>query len=123
MTREIRLLIAEDSPQIRMMLKMKLEGDGRFEVVGEAVDGAEAVELAGRLHPDLVLLDLGMPVMDGLEALPLIRAAHPPVKVAILSGFPAAEVERQALALGADLYLEKGDALAGLSDLLQSVVG
>jgi DNA-binding NarL/FixJ family response regulator len=121
MSGEIRILIAEDSPHIRMMLRLQLEEDGRFEVVGEAGDGERAVELAKELQPDVVLLDLGMPVMDGLEALPLIRSAHPGVKVAILSGFPAVEVQAQALALGADIYVEKGAPLLTLGDELSSI--
>jgi DNA-binding NarL/FixJ family response regulator len=122
MTNDVRLLIAEDSPEIRMMLKLKLEMDGRFEVVGEAGNGADAVSMTAELLPDIVLLDLGMPVMDGLAALPQIRSAHPGVKVAILSGFPAREVEKQALLLGADLYVEKGSPLNTLAEQLHSVV-
>jgi DNA-binding NarL/FixJ family response regulator len=121
MSSEIRVLLVEDSPPIRMMLRLHLEQDGRFEVVGEAGDGKRAVELTKELGPDVVLLDLGMPVMDGLEALPLIRGAHPGVKVAILSGFPAVEVQAQALALGADIYVEKGAPLSTLGNELSSI--
>jgi DNA-binding NarL/FixJ family response regulator len=116
-----RILIAEDSAQIRMMLKLQLGDDERFEIVGEAKNGLEAIELTQELLPDVVLLDLGMPVMDGLEALPKIRSGHPGAKVVILSGFPAREVEVQARSLGADLYVEKTSPLATLADQLDSL--
>jgi DNA-binding NarL/FixJ family response regulator len=116
-----RILIAEDSAQIRMMLKLQLGDDERFEIVGEAKNGLEAIELTQELLPDVVLLDLGMPVMDGLEALPKIRSGHPGAKVVILSGFPAREVEAQARSLGAKLYVEKTSPLATLADQLDSL--
>jgi DNA-binding NarL/FixJ family response regulator len=122
MSEGIKLLIVDDSPNIRMMLKIRLGQDDRFDIVGMGANGVEAVDMTTALLPDIVLLDLGMPVMDGLEALPLIRAAHPEVRVAVLSGFPAKQVERQAVSLGADLYVEKGDPLTLLGDQLASLM-
>ena len=68
-----------------------------------------------------MVLDLGMPVMDGLEALPLIHKVHPDVKVAILSSFPAAQVEHQARKLGAVLYLEKSSSIVTVGDQLHTL--
>jgi signal transduction histidine kinase len=82
--------------------------DSAFEVVGEAGDGLEGVARAAQLQPELVLLDLAMPVMDGLEALPLIREQVPEAKVVIVSGFERRAMEPQVLEAGADAYLQKG---------------
>src|SRR5438132_14386326 len=80
---KVRVLLVDDLPDIRLVMRLLLEADGRTEVVGEAADGAEAIRLAGELHPDAIVLDLRMPGMDGVSALPLIRDAAPgPVLVA-----------------------------------------
>lgn len=107
--RVLGVLVVDDVADIRLLLRLALEGDGRFEIVGEAGDGSEAIDAAGRLRPDVVLLDLAMPVMDGLEALPGIRAQSPESKIVILSGFNARELSAEALSLGASSYMEKGE--------------
>jgi len=105
--RVVRVLVVDDTPTLRMLTRMALDGSG-FEVVGEAGDGLSGVNQVKELHPDLVLLDLAMPVMDGLEALPLIRAAEPGVRVVIVSGFDRKAMEAQVIEAGADAYLQKG---------------
>jgi len=70
----VRVVLVDDTPSLRMLTRLTLDGTG-FDVVGEAGDGQAGVELVTDLQPDLVLLDLAMPVMDGLEAMPLMRAA------------------------------------------------
>lgn len=85
-----------------------LEDEEGFQVVGEAGDGEQAIEMAGRLRPDLVLLDMSMPRMDGLEALPHILAASPKSRVVVFSGFSHEKLAATALSLGAASYLEKG---------------
>lgn len=89
-------------------------------VVGQAKDGREAVQLAASEQPDIVLLDLSMPEMDGMEALPLIRSVAPTTKVLVLTGFASAELRRQALASGAFDFIEKGTPSAGLVDAVTS---
>src|SRR5205814_8582181 len=74
---KVRVLLVDDLPDIRLVMRLLLEADGRAEVVGEAADGAEAIRLAAELHPDAIVLDLRMPGMDGVSALPLIRDAAP----------------------------------------------
>jgi DNA-binding NarL/FixJ family response regulator len=123
LSRGIRTLIADDDPDIRELLHLSLDRDPRFTVIGEAENGEVAVSHATELAPDLILLDLAMPVMDGLEALPLIRSAQPAVKVAVLTGFVSNRLADQAHALGADIYLEKGASIASLPNKLEELVG
>jgi PAS domain S-box-containing protein len=103
----VRVLIADDYSDMRRLLRIQLERAG-VDVVGEAADGAEAVSLAGELAPDVIVMDLAMPVMDGLQALPAIRDAAPGAVVIVLSGFASSLLEQQALAAGATRFLEKG---------------
>jgi CheY-like chemotaxis protein len=104
----VRVLLADDLPDIRLVMRLLLEADGRVEVVGEATDGAQAVELTRELHPDAVVLDLRMPGMDGVEALPLIRDAAPGVVVVALSALPVGPMTDRAIDLGAT-YVRKPD--------------
>jgi YesN/AraC family two-component response regulator len=113
----LRILIADDAPDIRLLLKMYLT-DSRLDVIGEATNGAEAVEMARAEKPDAIILDLAMPVMDGLEAIPLIKAASPNTKIVVLSGFDADRMAQRALGLGAETYLQKGVALGDISQTL-----
>src|SRR3954451_11398146 len=91
----IRVVVADDSPEVRLLVRVVLEDDDDFVVEAEAADGQEAVALAARLHPDLILLDLSMPKMDGHEALPKILEASPETQVVVLSAFPPERVARQ----------------------------
>lgn len=81
-----RTVVVEDMPELRALIRRALERSGRFVVVGEAGDGHQGVATATALRPDVTVLDLIMPVMDGLEALPLIRAAVPEGVVVVVSG-------------------------------------
>jgi two-component system, sensor histidine kinase and response regulator len=105
--RVVRVVVVDDTPALRALTRAVLDGTG-FEVVGEAGDGLAGVNVATELEPDLVLLDLAMPVMDGLEALPRLRAALPHARVVIVSGFERRAMESQVLDAGADAYLQKG---------------
>ena len=106
--RVYRSVIADDVADMRFLLRKALERSGRFSVVGEAVNGREAITLAADQRPDLALLDLSMPVMDGLEALPRIRKAVPGCTVVVLSGFDTEAMADQAMRAGAAAYLVKG---------------
>lgn len=116
------VLLVDDVADLRFLLRVVLENDGAFQVVGEAGDGLAAVDLASRLAPDVILLDLSMPTMDGLEALPRLRQVLPTCVIAVLSGFEGSRVASSTAALGADAYFEKGTApsavVAGLKRLL-----
>lgn len=105
---KVRVLLVDDLSDIRLVMRLLLEADGRAEVVGEAADGEEAVRLAGELHPDAVVLDLRMPGMDGVTALPLIRGASPGTVVVALSALPVGPMTDRAVDLGAT-YVRKPD--------------
>ena len=120
-TGPIRVVLADDTPDIIELLRFILKVDGRFEIAAEASDGLRAVEAAGRTQPDVVVLDLAMPVMDGLQAITQIRRVAPATRIVVLSGFTAERMAEQARVLGADAYLEKGGAFADLVPLLFEV--
>ena len=101
------MLIADDQTLFRVGLARLLEEDERVKIIGQAGDGAEAVKLAGSLKPDVVLMDLKMPNLDGIEATRQIVAAHPGVKVLLLTTFEADNHVIQALKAGASGYILK----------------
>jgi len=103
-----RVLVVDDVDEIRMLLTLVLGLEANIEVVGEATNGKEAIELARQLKPDVVLLDVAMPVMSGDEALPYILDASPQSKVIVVSAFEARVMRDKVLALGAVAYVEKG---------------
>lgn len=117
-----RVLVVDDAEDLRALLRARMESYDGLTVVGEAADGVAAVELASELQPDLVLLDLAMPRMDGLEALPLIRAAVPGVRVIVLSGFNQSTLAQKALEAGADHYVVKGGSMSRLLELVDSLL-
>ena len=121
--REARVLLVDDTPDLRLLLRLVIEDCAGLDVVGECGDGRTAIELARSLTPDVVLLDLAMPVMDGLEALPHIRAVAPGAHVVVLSGFEAAALQETALAAGASAYVAKGAAPAQILETVASVLG
>jgi DNA-binding NarL/FixJ family response regulator len=119
----LRVVLVDDAADLRLLVGRLLERDGRFAVVGQAADGAEGVRVVAEHRPDLCVLDLSMPVMDGLEALPRILAESPATKVVVLSGLDARQMERTAMQLGAAGYLEKGAAFSQLADTLLTIAG
>ena len=108
----IRLLLADDHTMVRQSMRRSME-DAGFEIVGEAGDGAAAVRLAAELHPDVVLMDVSMPVLDGVEATRQVRAgtdgARP--QVVMLTMHADADVVRRALQAGAVGYLTKDSSI------------
>jgi len=106
-TSTVRVLIADDQTLFRVGLARLLEEDPRVEIVGQAGDGAEAVKLAGTLKPDVVLMDLKMPNLDGIEATRQIASSLPGVKVLLLTTFEADNHVIQALKAGASGYILK----------------
>ena len=105
----IRVLLADDADDMRFLIRAALEMDGRFEVVGDAIDGVETMELLELEQPDVVVLDMAMPRMDGLQVLAEMKLRGLLAKVLAFSGFNGG-VEREAKGLGADDFVRKGDA-------------
>lgn len=118
MSEVIKVLIVDDHKLVRQGLRFLLEQDGGFEVVGECEDGAAAAGEAARLRPDVVLLDLLMPHVDGLGALRQIRLRAPEARVVILTSHRADNRVREALMVGAQAYLLKS---AGVEDVVTTV--
>lgn len=108
----MRLLIVDDVAAVREALRLLLSEEPSIEVVGEAADGEEALVRAAALHPDLVLLDLEMPRLGGLAAIPRLRAQPHPPQIVAMSMYGADDDARtRALAAGATTYVEKGATL------------
>jgi DNA-binding NarL/FixJ family response regulator len=118
-----RVLVVDDAANLRELLTLLLETEDDFEVIGTASDGEQALAVAQSLQPDIVLLDLAMPVMDGMQALPRLRDLLPESIIVIFSGFEQAALVDEAIALGADAYLEKGASVTELVELLRVLRG
>jgi DNA-binding NarL/FixJ family response regulator len=116
--RPVRAVVIDDTSDIRDLMSIVLTRSG-MEVVGEAGDGRAGVDVVRAERPDVVLLDLAMPVMDGMEALPLIRELVPDAQIIVLSAFDGA-VEQQVLDWGADGYLVKGTPLRAIVSYLEA---
>jgi len=110
----VRALIVDDSPQVRQELRTLLPLAGDIEIVGEAADGLEAVRLAEALQPEVVLMDLEMPVLDGYEAARQIKSRWPACRVVALTvhGYEAAR--QKASQSGVDVILVKGNSVETL---------
>jgi DNA-binding NarL/FixJ family response regulator len=102
-----RILLVDDFEPWRVAASRILSATPDCQIVGEASDGVEAIEQAGALHPDIVLLDIGMPLLNGLEAAKTIRRASPESKIIFLTGQDDEELRSAALATGAVAYLVK----------------
>jgi DNA-binding NarL/FixJ family response regulator len=119
--RQIRVFLCDDAPEIRALTRCRLEHDPALLVVGEAGDGEAAVALIAQLCPDVVMLDLSMPNVDGLEALPRVRDAAPDARVIVYSGLAAHRVAAIALERGAHRYLEKGESAQRIREVVHEV--
>ena len=102
------VLICDDNEAVRALVGLIVDRAAGLTVVGEAADGNEAIVEATRLQPDVIMLDLAMPKLSGLEAIPALRRIAPRAQIIVFSGFATASVAAQVLALGAVSYLEKG---------------
>ncbi len=114
----IRVVLADDADDLRTLVRLELDLDPRFEVVGEARDGEEALARVDAVPHDLLLLDLAMPRMDGLEVLQHLRARAWTRPVVVFSGFSSKAMINRALALGATAYVDKSRDLGELADIL-----
>ncbi|HEX9969367.1 MAG TPA: response regulator transcription factor [Acidimicrobiales bacterium] len=122
-TRLITVVIADDDAYLRDLLRLRLDLDGRFDVVGEAFDGMHAVDVLRTHRPDAVILDVGMPRMTGIEVLSQIRHELPDTKVVLFTSLRDPALREAAELDGADAYLEKGDIMGSLIPTIVELVG
>jgi DNA-binding NarL/FixJ family response regulator len=119
MDKRIRVLIADDQPRARQSMKALLITSPQVEEVREAVNGREAIRLIEQSQPDLVLMDVRMPEMDGLEATRLIKGHWPEIRVIVLSLYP--DYTADALTAGADAFVCKGESPEKLLAILSAL--
>jgi PAS domain S-box-containing protein len=116
------IAVVDDAAEVRALVRSRLKLSGRLEVVGEGGTGEDAVRIAERQQPDLMLLDVSMPGVDGLDALPRIRALSPATKVVMYSGFAEEGLSERCRELGAAEFFEKSTSLDTLADDLLAVL-
>ncbi|PYX60721.1 MAG: hypothetical protein DMG73_05625 [Acidobacteria bacterium] len=121
MTSTVRILLVDDHPVVRHGLRALLGVQPDWEIIDEAEDGAEAVDKAQRLNPDVVLLDISMPKMGGLEACRLIHQTVPTTEVLILTQHDSPQMLREALDAGARGYVVKSHAARDLLEAVEAV--
>ncbi len=117
---ECRIVLCDDAPGVLQLTELTLELDPGLRVVATASNGRDAVERCREHRPDILLLDISMPEMDGLTALPLVKEASPRTRVVMFSAFDSPEMRERAAALGAHGYVRKG---AAPDELLSEVRG
>jgi DNA-binding NarL/FixJ family response regulator len=118
----IRVLVCDDVEAFRALMRYTLQEDPGIEVVGEAADGVAAIGAAERLQPDVVLLDLTMPVLDGIDAIATVLERAPGTRVVALSGWGADRMAQAALDQGAVAYLEKTDDVQAIRAAVRAAV-
>jgi DNA-binding NarL/FixJ family response regulator len=117
----VRILLVDDHPIVRQGLKTLLEGRRGWEVIGEASDGAEAVEKAKDLTPDVMVLDVTMPRMNGLEACRVLRRQSPKIEILFVTQHDSPQMMREALEAGARGYVVKSNAARDLLEAVEAV--
>lgn len=113
-----KILIVDDNDLMRTLLRGLLRNE-EYEIVGEAKNGIVALELAERLRPDIVCMDVMMPEMDGLEALQSIKAKHPEIRVVMITGNPSVETVQESIQSGANGFIVKPFNAARVIETLQ----
>jgi NarL family two-component system response regulator LiaR len=117
--RAIGVLVCDDVDALRRLIRVVIELDSSLAVVGEAEDGRQAILQAERLQPDVVLLDLSMPVLNGIEALPAIREVAPDAQIIAFTGLSSPALEQLVLDGGAHSFLPKGASPDAITDAIK----
>jgi DNA-binding NarL/FixJ family response regulator len=117
----VSVVVCDDVPEMRSVLHDVLSEDDSVTILAEVGDGHECVRTTAELQPDVLLLDLSMPGMDGIDAIPLIMTTAPRTGIIVFSGLGAGNMQELAMARGADLYIEKGTPLDELRTAVRDV--
>ncbi|MDX1620243.1 MAG: response regulator [Nitriliruptorales bacterium] len=121
-SRTVRVALVDDAPEVLRFMELYLARNDRVEIVGAASNGRDGLTLVDELKPDVLLLDLSMPEMDGLEVLRELQARKTNgLKTIVVSGLDREDLEATCLELGAARYLEKGEGFAQLPDVVLEV--
>lgn len=116
------ILIADDSAQIRLVIRQSIERQTRFNVCGEAIDGTDAISKAKELAPDLVILDVRMPQLNGIEVASILRRSVPKARIVLISGDEEPVARKLVSALHVDAVLSKSDGIATLIERVESLL-
>ena len=119
---KVRVVLVDDNDDLRLLVRVGLEADGRFEIVGEAADGSEAIEVCEQLRPDAVVLDLLMPVMTGDQALPILQASCPETAVVVFTAHAESGRIHALIAEGAAAVLSKTSPPAAVAHALMNAI-
>lgn len=115
------VVVVDDAADLRQLIVLALRRDERLEVLADVADGEQAIAAVREHRPDVVLMDISMPVMDGLTATREIKQAFPGVRVVVFTGYGDERVEAEATRAGADAFVDKTMPLTELADLLATV--
>jgi len=118
--KKIKVIIADDHKGMRQGLVKMISCHSDIQVIGEAANGPEVIELARRLNPDLILMDISMPGIDGIEATRIVKAEMPKVRVIGLSMFEDEQMEQEMLQLGAEAFISKASSI---QEILKAIYG
>ena len=122
MVKQHRILIVDDNPSLRQELRSLLDGYPEFEIGGEAADGLEAIDVVEKIHPDLILMDLSMPRMGGLQATREIKKKWPETKILVFTVYQNPEYQRAVFEAGANGYVQKDSSRAELINSIRKTL-
>jgi PAS domain S-box-containing protein len=120
---QYEVVVVDDAPEVRRVVAQALRLSGCFVVVGEGESGSDAIELAARFQPAVLLLDASMPGMDGFDAIPAVKGVSQATRIVMLSGFDAPGLAAKAIELGADAYIEKSRPVPEIPGELLTILG
>lgn len=110
------VVFVDDAAELRMLIELSFKRDGRLNVVTAVGDGQQGIDAVREHHPDVVIMDISMPIMDGLTATRKLKQAFPNLPILILTGYGDARLEEEAAKAGADAFLDKGQPLTAIAD-------